>query len=87
MGTPAPTVSQVELDDELSLFDSRTGTALALNRTASDVWALADGRSSVQEVVATLARAYGVTAESIVDQVREVLDTLTRAGVLLPPAP
>ena len=86
VGTPSPQVSQLEFDGELSLFDARTGRALALNRTASGVWALADGVRTVDEVVASLGRAYGVPDDDIRADVVATLDELVRLGVLEPPA-
>ncbi len=83
VGHPAPTVREIELDDELSLFDVATGRALALNRTATDVWALADGRSDVDEVVAVLARAYATSPDAIAPDVHAVLEALASAGVLV----
>ncbi len=74
-----------DLDGEISLFDTRTGQALALNRTASDVWKCADGSTPVAELVAGLAGAYGVEPDAIHDQVLATLDTLERAGVLVAP--
>jgi hypothetical protein len=84
LGVPAPTVSSIALDDELSVFDSATGTALTLNRTASDVFALADGHTTVAEAVTILARAYGVEPGEIAGQVAEAARTLREAGVLVP---
>ncbi len=60
VGRQAPTVSGEELGEDLSLFDSATGTAVALNGTARDIWALVDGEASFDDVVATLAQAYRV---------------------------
>lgn len=84
VGRPADTVSEIELGDELSLFDAATGTALALNRTARDVWALADGESDVDDIVATLAKAYGTDPDSIAADVHATVAELTAAGVLVP---
>jgi len=81
---PSATVQELELDGELSLFDSATGTAIALNRTARDVWALVDGECEIDELVAILARAYGTSPEAIGSEVRATLDALSEAGVLLP---
>ena len=86
VGQPAPTVSEIALDGELSLFDESSGTALMLNRTASDIWAMADGRSTVGEVVSVLARAYGTSPEQIADDVAAVLLALEDSGVLVRPA-
>ena len=83
VGRPADTVRAEELDDELTVFDSRTGTAVALNRTAADIFALADGVSTLSEVVATLARNYAVEPSTIADDVRRVVRELTEAGILV----
>jgi hypothetical protein len=86
VGKPADGVREQTLgDDELSLFDPGTGRAVALNRTARDVWALADGVSTVDEVVATLATAYAVPAAEIDADVRAVLRQMTAAGILVLP--
>jgi hypothetical protein len=83
LGVPAAGVSTIELGDELSVFHAGTGTALTLNRTASDVLALADGTTTLPEAVDVLARAYGVTAEAITAEVTEVVRLLREAGVLV----
>ena len=83
LGVPAPDVSTMELGDELSVFHAGTGTALTLNRTASDVFALADGDTTVPEAVSILARAYGVPAEGIADDVAAAVRLLREAGVLV----
>lgn len=77
----------MELGDELSLFDTATGTAFALNSTARDIWALADGERDLDEVISTLAKAYGTRPESIATEVRATVEALVAAGVLLPGAP
>lgn len=84
LGVPASDVSTMELGDELSVFHAGTGTALTLNRTASDVFALADGETSVQEAIGVLARAYGVEADGIANDVVEAVRLLREAGVLVP---
>lgn len=83
LGVPAPSLSTVELGDELSVFDAATGTALTLNRTASDVFALADGHTTVGEAVEVLARAYGVEAGEIADDVVQTVQRLHESGVLV----
>ena len=75
------------LDDELSLFDTRTGTAVTLNRTASDIFHLVDGMSSADDLVTVLARFYGVAPAEIRADVESTLGDLTAAGVILRPEP
>ena len=83
LGVPAPTVSTLELGDELTAFDSATGTALTLNRTASDLFALADGQTTVSEAAEVLARAYGVAPADIADDVMGAVRELRTAGFLV----
>jgi hypothetical protein len=80
-------VSSEELGDDLSLFDSATGTAVALNGTARDIWSLVDGEAGLDEIVATLARAYRIEPEAIENDVRTALDHLVEAGFVVPPSP
>jgi Coenzyme PQQ synthesis protein D (PqqD) len=80
----APTVRSHELGDELTLFDTATGRAVALNGTARDIWALVDGQSGVHEIVQTLARAYRVEPEHIAADVETAVTQLQEAEVLLP---
>ena len=68
--------------DEVSLFDSATGRALRLNRTAADVYALADGERTVDELLALLARAYGVPPQAIAEDVANGVRELIGAGAL-----
>ena len=79
-------VHHLPIHVELTLFDTSTGTAVALNRTAADILALADGATTVSDVVATLARSYAVEPSQIADEVLAVVRELTAAGILLPEA-
>jgi hypothetical protein len=54
-----------------------------LNRTASDLFALADGRTTVSEAVEVLARAYGVAPAAITEDVVAAVHELRTAGFLV----
>lgn len=84
VGRPSDSVRIIELGDELSVFNPATGVAVALNRTAADVVALADGTATIGQLVGTLARAYAVEPGEIEPEIRAVLRQLTEAGVLVP---
>jgi hypothetical protein len=84
IGRASGSIRMIELGDELSVFNAATGVAVALNRTAADVVALADGRATIGEVIGTLARAYGVPPRDIEPGIRAVIDQLTEAGILVP---
>ena len=60
---------------------------IVLNQTASDVWTLCDGTSTLPEVVATLARAYGVEAAAIRADVEATVARFRAEGFLPDPAP
>lgn len=78
----SPTVSAMPLGEELSVFDAATGRALVLNRTAADVFALADGHLTSAQIRASLATAYGVEATAIANDVDAGIGQLVAAGVL-----
>lgn len=71
-----------EIDGELSLYEPSTETVAILNSTASDVWSLCDGVTSVDEAVLLLAKAYSVEEESIRREVIRVVEDLLRQGFL-----
>ena len=79
---PKAGLLHMEVLGDLSVFDPETNRAVALNRTAFDILALADGRTGSREMADVLAAAYGVRAEDIAADVRSGLDTLVEAGVL-----
>ena len=83
IGRRSDTVRQEELDDELTLFDISSGTALALNRTAREIWSRADGQTALDDVVADLAARYQTAPEVIRADVVSALTALEDAGVLV----
>ncbi len=83
LGPPRSTVRTLELDGNLSLYDSATGQAAVLNGTASDVWRLLDGAHDFDTVVAILAEAYSIAADRIREDVEQAVTTLTE--FLIPP--
>jgi hypothetical protein len=70
-------VRTLELDGNLSLYDSATGQAAVLNGTASDVWRLLDGEHDFDAVVGQLASAYNIAADQIRGDVERAIATLT----------
>jgi hypothetical protein len=84
VGPPHSEVLQEEVDDEVLLLDSRTGKYFSLNRTAGDVWRLADGQMSADQIVAALAVAYQVEPNTIRNEVNEIIDGFAAAGLFQP---
>jgi hypothetical protein len=80
---PARSVTVEELDEELCLFRPDIDEVLVLNGPAGDVWRLADGATSVADIVSLLATAYGVPLERLAADVEAVVADLTNRGYLV----
>ena len=78
----APGWRLLPVGEETSLFDPSTGRALRLNRTASDVYSLADGERTQDDLVSVLAEGYGVLPADIADDVATGVDQLVGCGAL-----
>lgn len=84
VGSPSPGVQEIEVEGALGLFDPSSDRVLMLNNTASDVWRLSDGQHTLDEVLELLARAYGVDAAEIQEDVLSALESFRRHGLLTP---
>ena len=82
MGPPAPHIIETELEDDLSLYDARAERVVVLNTTASDIWRLADGQHTLDEIVGLLAGAYATAPETIRPDVEQVVASLIDDGLL-----
>jgi len=82
IGPPPESVRALELDGEISLYDRASRRALLLNGTASDIWRLADGEHSLDDLVGLLAAAYQVDAAAIRPEVERTVRDLVEAGFL-----
>jgi hypothetical protein len=71
-----------EIDDDICLYRDDIDEVLVLNATAANVWRLADGRSSVAQMVDALADFYQTTPASIHDDVTSTIADLERRGYL-----
>lgn len=70
-----------EFDDEVILYHPDRSEALCLNVTASLIWSLCDGATSVAEIGQLLRGAFP-DAPDMVDDVREALDHLSRNAAI-----
>ena len=84
---PAPDIIEEDLDDEVCLYRPADDEVVVLNRTAADVWRLADGRVSLDQIVERLALGYGVDASRIEQDVQEVTANLADRGFLVEAGP
>jgi hypothetical protein len=83
------TVEAFAQDGEALLYSADRDEASALNRTATEVWELCDGRLTVREIAGALGNHYGVPGELLFDDVASVVVALRRRGLvelLDPPA-
>lgn len=71
------------IDGEISLYEPRTETVMVLNGTASDIWRLCDGRTTVGELTTLLAGAYGVDREMAGGEVARAIADIARDGFLV----
>src|SRR5262245_31533799 len=62
-----------DVDNETVVLDRRLEKVHQLNRTASYVWQRCDGKTEVAEIVASLARSYGVEPGDVEGDVAAVL--------------
>ncbi|NED99624.1 PqqD family protein [Phytoactinopolyspora halotolerans] len=77
-----PSVREMEIDGDITLFHAATQTALVLNGTASDVWRLIDGERTLEEIVAALDQAYDADPETVRAGVDSALTQLREHGLL-----
>jgi VCBS repeat-containing protein len=72
-------------DGTTSVLVARDGTWLvALNDTATALWELCDGQTSVDEMVLAITTLFDAAAERVRLDVQEAIDDLVAHGVLIP---
>jgi hypothetical protein len=82
IGPPPDHIVETEIDGDIGLYDPGRERVIVLNTTASDVWRLADGEHSLDEIVELLARAYGIGPDDIRHDVTEAVSALIDQGFL-----
>ena len=53
-----PRVLETEMGNDISLYDPIEERVTVLNTTASDIWRLLDGSTSISDITEMLSRAY-----------------------------
>ena len=76
----------IELDGEAVVYDERTGNLHHLNQTATLIFSLCDGTGTARELSVDIARASNLRVEQIEPQVRSLLRTLKKEGLVAPRA-
>lgn len=81
VGPPASHIIETEIDSDVSLYDARSETVVVLNTTASDVWRLADGEHTIDEIVGLLAVAYAIDPDAIRSDVEQTVRSFIDDGL------
>ncbi|MGH2457487.1 MAG: PqqD family protein [Chloroflexota bacterium] len=79
---PCPDVTACSLDDELVLCDIRDGQVYVLNPSGARIWSLCDGAHSIVDLAGSMVDSYGIEHRQALTDVREVIASLTEAGLL-----
>ncbi len=82
VGPPAAHIVESEVDGRISLFDPESQEVSLLNDTASDVWRLCDGTSTIDQVVELMAKTYGVEPDAVAHEVKATVTTFYDKGLL-----
>ena len=82
-------VEEFVQDGECLLYHPSRDEASALNRTATEVWLLCDGRLTLSGITGVLGERYGVSDAMLLDDVARVLVALRERGLIefLPGSP
>lgn len=72
----------VELDGEAVIYDESTGDLHHLNPTATIIFNLFDGTSTVQELSSLIEQEFQVPAPDVEKQIRALIKDFRKAGLL-----
>jgi PqqD family protein of HPr-rel-A system len=74
----------VELDGEAVIYDEETTELHLLNPTATIVFGLCDGTQTMREMAADISEAFGVPSGEVEGQVRTLIRSFRKVGLLEP---
>ena len=81
-------IVEERFDDELILFDPRSGSTYRLNQTATTVWRGCDGRATTRQIAEQLTQTYDVELEQALDDAEQIVAFFGQSGLFdLPSAP
>jgi hypothetical protein len=75
-------IVEERVDNEICLYQPSTDDVVVLNATATDIWELIDGATSLAQLTSELATAYGVAHLEIADDVARAVADLLRQGFI-----
>jgi hypothetical protein len=70
------------VDDELILYNPETESYFTLNRSAREVWELADGTMHAHEIALTLAERYGIASLALERDVADIVASFREADLI-----
>jgi len=79
---PTDTLSTVELDGETVIYDDSNGSIHLLDPIATVVWSVLDGTSSLEEIAADLAEAFGADPAQVRSDIVTLVRNLGHSGLL-----
>jgi hypothetical protein len=79
---PRPDLVETEIGTEISIYDPAAERVTLLNQTASDIWRLVDGATSVDEIADLLGAAYDTPAKAIQTDVHAAISSFRAADLL-----
>ena len=79
-----PDLTVVELDGEAVIYDEETTDLHHLNPTATIVFGLCDGASTMKEISTDISEAFGAPIEEVEPQVRTLIRRFRKVRLLLP---
>lgn len=82
---PAPDVVVEDVDDDICLYRADIDEVVVLNQSAGDVWRLADGELTVNEIAERLAIVYRHSVTKLRPDVDSVVGELLHRGYLVLP--
>lgn len=77
-----PRVHETEMGNDISLYDPVEERVTVLNTTASDIWRLLDGTTSISEVTEMLSRAYEVDRSRVLIDVQATVEKLAEEDLV-----
>ena len=82
VGPHASGVLEQAVDDDLIVYSPSSERYFTLNRTAREVWAMADGTRTVDGIAEELAGRYGVEPSIVKADIAEIVRGFVEADLL-----
>ena len=70
------------VDDETLIVDLQSGDFFSLDRVGTEVWTALQEGLELPQIVTAIAEKYGVDAQTVQDDVSELLQDLRREGLM-----